>query len=143
MEVFHRNMAFTLYHADQLPLMKMGENRVESLGGELFKVQVDITNDRLIPSISARALTTRTVRPDLLTVDGDVEIVVAGWVIDRNRPGRTEMIDQEDLRRIIIRSGHPGRTTKTIEYLVRGTGSLEVTYSTVKGGTVSTTARVR
>jgi hypothetical protein len=85
----------------------------------------------------------RVVRPDILTVDGGVEIVAAGWVPDRNRPGKTRMIDQEDLNRIMIRSGHPGRTTKTIEYLVRGTGSMEVTYSTVKGGTATTTVRVR
>ena len=43
----------------------------------------------------------------------------------------------------MIRSGHPGKTTKTIEYLVRGSGNMEVTYSSVKGGTVSTTVRVR
>jgi hypothetical protein len=85
----------------------------------------------------------RVVRPDILTAEGNVEIVAAGWVVDRNRPGRTQMIDQEDLNRIMIRSGHPGRTTKTIEYLVRGSGAMEVTYSSVKGGTVSTTVQVR
>jgi hypothetical protein len=78
-----------------------------------------------------------------LTADGDVEIVAAGWVDNKLNPGKTELIDQEDLERILIRSGHPGRTTKTIEYLVRGTGNLKVTYSSVKGGTVSTTVRVR
>jgi hypothetical protein len=143
MEAFHRNMAFTLYHADQMPIMAMGESRVESLGGGLYKVQVDIENQRLIPSITARAMNNRVVRPDLLTVEGGVEILAAGWVPDRNRPGKTDMIDQEDLNRIMIRSGHPGRTTKTIEYLVRGTGTMEVTYSSVKGGTASTTVRVR
>ena len=143
MEAFHRNMAFTLYHADEMPLMRMGESRVESLGGGMYKVQVDITNERLMPSITARAMQNHVVRPDLLTVDGDVEVVAAGWVQDRNRPGKTQMIDQEDLNRIMIRSGHPGRTTKTIEYLVRGSGTMEVTYSSVKGGTVSTSVRVR
>jgi hypothetical protein len=143
MELFHRNMAFTLYHADMMPIMQMGETRVESLGGGLYKVQVDIRNDRLIPTITAKGMADRVVRPDLLTVDGDVEIVAAGWVPDRNRPGPTQMIDQHDLKRILIRSGHPGRTTKTIEYLVRGSGSMEVTYSSVKGGTVSTTVAVR
>ena len=143
METFHRNMAFTLYHADEMPIMKMGETRVETMGGGLYKVQVDITNERLIPSITARAMNNRVVRPDLLTVDGQVEIVAAGWVVDKNRPGKTQMIDQEELNRIMIRSGHPGRTTKTIEYLVRGSGNMEVTYSSVKGGTVSTTVRVR
>jgi hypothetical protein len=143
MELFHRNMAFTLYHADMMPMMRMGGTRVESLGGGLYKVQVDIRNERLIPTITAKGMENRVVRPDLLTVDGNVEIVAAGWVADRNRPGPTQMIDQHDLKRILIRSGHPGRTTKTIEYLVRGSGSMEVTYSSVKGGTVSTRVQVR
>jgi hypothetical protein len=143
MELFHRNMAFTLYHADMMPMMRMGGTRVESLGGGLYKVQVDVRNERLIPTITAKGMENRVVRPDLLTVDGNVEIVAAGWVADRNRPGPTQMIDQHDLKRILIRSGHPGRTTKTIEYLVRGSGSMEVTYSSVKGGTVSTTVGVR
>jgi len=143
MELFHRNMAFTLYHADEMPLMRLGETRVESLGGGMYKVWVDIKNERVIPSITARAMNNRVVRPDLLTVDGDVEVVAAGWVSDKFRPGKTEMIDQEDLNRIMIRSGHPGKTTKTIEYLVRGTGTMEVTYSSVKGGTVTTRVQVR
>jgi hypothetical protein len=143
MEVFHRNMAFTLYHADQLPMVKMGETRVESLGGGMYKVQVDVKNERAIPTISARSLVTKAVRPDVVTAEGGVEIVAAGWVSDRNRPGQTIMIDQKDLTRILNRSGVPGRTTRTLEYLVRGTGSMDVTYSTQKGGTVSTTVRVR
>ena len=116
---------------------------VESLGGDMFRVQVDIRNERLIPTITARAMSTRAVRPDLLLAEGNVEIVAAGWVEDRNRPGKTRMIDQKKLDRILVRSGHPGRTTRTVEYLVRGSGDLEVTYSTVKGGTVSTRVRVR
>ncbi|MGW8266941.1 MAG: M14 family metallopeptidase [Longimicrobiales bacterium] len=143
MELFHRNMAFTLYQADMMPKMAMGGSRVESLGGGLFRVQVDLRNERLIPTITAKGMENRVVRPDILSVDGNVEIVAAGWVADRNRPGPTQMIDQHDLKRILIRSGHPGRTTKTIEYLVRGSGTMEVTYSSVKGGTVSTTVSVR
>ncbi|NIR46223.1 MAG: peptidase M14 [Gemmatimonadetes bacterium] len=143
MELFHRNMAFTLYHADQMPLMTMGDATVEGLGDGLYRVRIDIRNERLIPTITVRAMQNRVVRPDLLSVDGDVEIVAAGWVRDKHRPGPTEMIDQEELDRIIIRSGHPGRTTRTIEYLVRGSGSMTVTYSAVKGGTVSTTVRLR
>jgi hypothetical protein len=143
MELFHRNMAFTLHHADEMPLMKMGETKVESLGGGMYKVWVDITNERLIPTITAKGMQNRVVRPDLLTVEGNVEIVAAGWVADKHRPGPTTMIDQKDLNRILVRSGHPGRTTRTVEYLVRGTGNMTVTYSAVKGGTASTTVRVR
>jgi len=143
MEVFHRNMAFTLYHADQMPLVTMGESRVESLGGDMYRVQVDIRNERAIPTITTRAMTTKAVRPDILSVEGGVEVVSAGWVQDKNRPGKTTLVDQKELDRILVRSGIPGRTTRTIEYLVRGRGNMEVTYSTVKGGTVSTTVRIQ
>jgi hypothetical protein len=143
MEVFHRNMAFTLYHADQLPLMRTGETSVESIGGGLYKVRVEFENQRLVPTIMRRAMTTKAVRPDLLLAEGGPEIIAAGWVADKHRPGKTQMIDQRDLNRILIRSGHPGRSKRTIEYLVRGTGTLELTYSSVKGGTVSTSVNVR
>lgn len=143
MELFHRNMAFTLYHADQMPLMRMGETKVERVGEGLYRVRVDITNERLIPTITARAANHRVVRPDLLTVSGDVEVVAAGWVPNKLVPGKTQLIDQKDLERILIRDGHPGRTTRTVEYLVRGRGPMQVTYSSVKGGTVTTTIRLQ
>lgn len=143
MELFHRNMAFTLYHAESMPRMLMGETTVERVEGDVYRVRVDITNERLIPTITARALENNVVRPDLITVDGDVEIIAVGWVADKNRPGPTQLIDQAELDRIMVRSGHAGRTTKTIEYLVRGRGDMTVTYSTLKGGTVSTVVQVR
>jgi hypothetical protein len=143
MELFHRNMAFTLHHADQMPLMTMGETSVERVNGDLFRVRVDIHNERLIPTITERGRQNRVVRPDLLTVEGNAEVIAAGWVADKNRPGPTQIIDQEDLSRIMVRSGHPGRTTRTVEYLVRGSGSVTVQYSAVKGGTVRTTVQLR
>ena len=143
MELFHRNMAFTLYHADQMPLMSMGETSVERVEGNIFRVRIDIRNERLIPTITERGRRNNVVRPDLITVEGNVDIIAAGWVPNKFRPGPTQMIDQEELDRILVRSGHPGRTTRTLEYLVRGSGSMTVQYSAVKGGTVRTTVRLR
>jgi hypothetical protein len=143
MELFHRNMAFTLYHADMMPLMSMGETSVERIDGDVYRVRVDIRNERLIPTITVRARENKVVRPDLITVDGNVEIIAAGWVPDNFRPGPTELIDQRELDRILVRSGHPGRTTRTIEYLVRGSGSMTMTYSALKGGTVSATVQLQ
>ena len=51
----------------------------------------------------------------------------------------TSLIDQHDLKRIIIRNGHPGRKTRTIQYLVKGSGKLTIAYDSVKGGKVSKT----
>lgn len=143
MELFHRNMAFTLYHADSMPLMQMGESTVERIDGDLYRVRVDIRNDRVIPTIIEQARQNNVVRPDLLTVDGNVEIIAAGWVESKFEPGPTQMIDQPNLERILVRTGAPGRTTRTVEYLVRGSGDMTVTYSALKGGTVSTTVSLR
>ena len=44
------------------------------------------------------------------------------------------MITQQDLSRILVRNGQPGRTTRVIEYLVRGGRSVTLTYDSAKGG---------
>jgi hypothetical protein len=97
-------------------------------------VRIDFRNAKLTPTILAKAADNNVVRPDLITVDGAVEVLSAGWVPSKFRPGATELIDQKDLRRILVRTGHPGRTTRTLEYLVRGAGEMTVTYDSVKGG---------
>jgi hypothetical protein len=71
----------------------------------------------------------------LLTVEGKgIEILTAGWVPNKFRPGATQLIDQKELDRILLRTGAPGRATRTIEYIVRGTGDMTVTYDSLKGG---------
>jgi hypothetical protein len=134
-ELCHRNMAFSLYQADEMPLMKPGETKVEPVGGGVYRVRVDFTNAKLTPTILAKAAENNVVRPDLLTVEGKgVEVLSAGWVQNKFRPGATDLIDQPQPTRILVRTGHPGRTTRTIEYIVRGTGDMTVTYDSLKGG---------
>ena len=106
-------------------------------------MRVPIRNERLIPTIIEKARQNRVVRPDILSVEGNVEIITAGWVQDLHRPGPVDRIDQAELDRILVRSGHPGRTTRTIEYLVRGSGSMTVEYDSQKGGTVRTRVQLR
>jgi hypothetical protein len=137
-ELAHRNMAFTLYQAKEMPMMSIGEASVERVGGDVWRVWVDLTNDRIAPTILARAAENHVVPPDLLLLEGGTEIISAGWVRNKHAPGATDMIDQNDLNRIMIRNGHPGNTTRTIEYIVRGSGTLTVRYESVKGGTVET-----
>jgi hypothetical protein len=142
-ELAHRNMAFTLFQAEELPLVRFGETRVEQVGGDVWRVWVDIANDRIAPTITARAAQNNVVPPDVLTLDGNVNVITAGWVSNRFRPGATDMIEQHDLKRILLRDGAPGRTTRTIEYLVRGSGGFTLQYASAKGGTVETRVVLR
>ena len=144
-ELCHRNMAFSLYQADEMPQMKAEETSVEALGGGVYRVRAAFRNAKLMPTIMAKAAENNVVRPDLLTATGGpgFEVLSAGWVRDRNRPGATLLIDQKQPSRILVRNGHPGRTTRTIEYLVKGSGSMTVTYDSVKGGKATSTIALR
>jgi hypothetical protein len=55
------------------------------------------------------------------------------------RPIAAQLIDQRDLKRIIVRNGQAGDSTRTIEYLVKGSGDVTVTYASLKGGTARKT----
>ena len=142
-ELAHRNMAFTLHLADEMPLMRMGEPTVERISSDVFKVRVDLINEKVMTTILARAASNNVITPDLLIVDGSAEVISAGFVENKFMPGPSQMIDQNDLKRIMIRNGHPGRTTRTVEYLMRGSGNVTVRYVSVKGGTVEARVSLR
>lgn len=147
-ELCHRNMAFSLYQADEMPLVRMGETEVERIGGDVYRVFVDIANPRVTPTIMARAAQNGTVRPDLLLVEGKgVEVVAASFIdnkaVYKANPTVTPLVDQKDLKRIIVRNGHPGKTTRTAVLIVKGSGAVKVTYDSVKGGTTSATITLK
>jgi hypothetical protein len=143
-ELCHRNMAFSLFQADEMPQMKAGAATVESLGGGISRVRVEFRNAKLTPTIMTKAAENNVVRPDLLTATGaGLEVLSASWVRDRFRPGATQLIDTKEPARVMIRNGHPGRTTRVIDYIVKGTGTMTVTYDSLKGGRVSTTVALR
>ena len=81
-------------------------------------------------------------RSDLLLLDGkNVEVISANWIdskeVYKYKHHVTNLIDQHNLQRIIIRSGYPGKTTRTIQYFIRGSGDITVTYDSIKGGKAS------
>ena len=147
-ELCHRNMAFTLYQADEMPLVRVGETSAEKVGGDVYRIFVDVTNPKVAPTIMAKAAQNGVVRPDLLLVDGkSVEVVAASFIdskaVYKANPSVTPLVDQKDLKRILVRNGHPGRTTRTAVLLVKGSGSVTVTYDSVKGGKVSKTVTLK
>ena len=49
-EECHRNMAFTVYHADQMPRLSIDEIKIDKLKDGLYRVWISVENDRLIPT---------------------------------------------------------------------------------------------
>jgi hypothetical protein len=147
-ELCHRNMAFTLYQASELPMIKMGEATADKVSGDVYRLMVDISNPKVAPTIMDKAAQNNIVRPDLLTLEGkNVEIISASWIDNKElyklKPSVTSFIDQKNLKRIMLRNGLPGKTARTIMYIVKGSGEVTVRYDSLKGGTVGKTVKLQ
>ena len=147
-ELCHRNMAFTLYQASELPMIKMGDATAEKVSGDVYRIMVDVSNPKVTPTILERVAQNNIVRPDLLTLEGkNVEVISASWIDNKElykiKPSVTAFIDQKNLKRIMLRNGMPGKTSRTIMYLVKGSGDVTVKYDSLKGGTVSKSIKMQ
>jgi len=131
-EELHRNMAFTLYHAGTMPLLRIGDVSVEPLGGGLFKVWVTVENQRPIPTRTAHDVDRRISPPDFVAIRGEnLKVVSGGRVTDRYfkrvqaveyRPERVEL-DAVD-----------GMGAARVQFIVQGSGPFTVTVDSAKGG---------
>ena len=74
-EECHRNMAFSLYHADELPLVKVQSVEVQDLGGGIQQVTAIVENPKTVPTHSAADVRRKITPPDV------VELKTAGKVI--------------------------------------------------------------
>ena len=131
-EECHRNMAFTLYHADMMPILNISEITVEKLGDELFKIWVTIENQRLIPTRTQQDVDNHIGPPDVVSIEGKkIQVISAGRVKDRffkkveavqRRPERVE-IDSID-----------GMGAERVQFIVSGSGKMMIKVDSAKGG---------
>jgi hypothetical protein len=131
-EELHRNMAFTLYHADQGPLVRIHHATAKQVGPDLWQVTAIVGNQRLTPTRLAVDVQHKITRPDLASLTAADGKVVAGFVSDdawfegareqEHEPGvlRIEAIGPEDV--VYVR------------WLVAGRGPFTVTIDSIKGG---------
>ncbi|HBP21071.1 MAG TPA: peptidase M14 [Planctomycetes bacterium] len=128
----HRNAAFVLYHARQLPKLKLVGTKVRAQGQGLWRVDVTLQNERAIPSVSAVARQNKIHRLDLATLSG-AKVIASGVVSDvlrdevqlqRHRPERLEV------------PGVPSKRQRTLMFLVAGEGKLRFRYDSLKAGRI-------
>jgi hypothetical protein len=143
-EMLHRNMAFVLFNAERMPVVRAEGATARPLGGGLFEVDAVFRNEAMIPTRSQRSADKKIGSPDraIVTVEqGDVKVVSAG-LVDRwaNRVVTAELRRPADLR---IEQGIDGDGAVRIRWLVHGTGKIAITYRSEKGGTAATSVELR
>ncbi len=139
-EELHRNMAFTLYHADMMPLLRTSDIETEKLADGLFRIWVTVENQRLIPTRTAQDVAHHISPPDVVSIRGDeLEVLSAGRITDRffkkaqavkRRPHRVELdtiagMSAAHVQFVVRRKASPSG---------KGKGSFTVTVDSAKGG---------
>jgi hypothetical protein len=131
-EECHRNMAFSLYCADQLPLVKVQRIDVKDLGGDIREVTAVIENDRVCPTHSIADVKRKITPPDEVTITGDGVKVLLGLIADE--PFFQQPREQKRTPGTLQLDRIPGRDVVYVRWLVEGKGKLEVSVKSVKGG---------
>ncbi|HAR36355.1 MAG TPA: peptidase M14 [Acidobacteria bacterium] len=131
-ETCHRNAAFCLYHADQLPRLKLEKVNVKKLENGLYQLDVRIANDQVTPSISSQAVQRKLHRFDRLKIEGRARLLSAGILTDRFR----ELAEPVKVRQnyFQVENGIPGFGYVDFRLLVEGSGEVNLVYDSLKGG---------
>jgi hypothetical protein len=134
-EECHRNMAFALYVASQMPRLSLPDVTLEPLGEGLFKVWVTVQNSRLIPTRTEQDVANRISPPDIVSLRGaEVKVLSAGRVTDRFFK-RVEAVKRRPER--IEVDTIPGLGEVRVQFVIRGRGPFTVTVDSAKGGVVT------
>jgi hypothetical protein len=128
-------MAFTLYNADQMPLIRIPEVKSDQLGDGLYRVWVTIENQRIIPTRAAQDVRNKISPPDMVSLAGPaVKVLSAGLVLDRFFK-RTQAVKRHPER--VEVDAIPGMGAVRVQFIVRGSGRFTVTMDSAKGGMLS------
>jgi hypothetical protein len=131
-EELHRNMAFTLYHAGTLPLLRISDVNVAPLGGSLFKVWVTVENQRMMPTRTAQDVDHQISPPDVVSIRGeDVKVISSGRVTDRFFK-RVEAVECRPER--VELETISGMEATRVQFILQGRGRFTVTVDSARGG---------
>ncbi|MCP3903210.1 MAG: peptidase M14 [Planctomycetes bacterium] len=132
----HRNFAFTMHHADEMPMVAWGLLEVTSLGGQLWQVTVEVSNEKIIPTIIGHARAKKIGARDWITCEATAARVVASGTVSSVLPNAKLAAVERHPERIWNADGIGGQSRKLFRFIVEGEGSAKLVYYSQKGGTI-------
>jgi murein tripeptide amidase MpaA len=131
-EECHRNMAFTLYHADQLPRLSVQKVETRPLEGGLTEVTAVIANAGAMPTHLAVDLQNRITPPDWVGITAAGMDVIAGY--QSSEPFFLNAQEQQRHPKKIEVANIRGNGAVYVRWIVRGGAPYVVIVESVKGG---------
>jgi len=149
----HRNAAFVIFHADQMPRPEWLKVEATPLGGGVYQIDASVRNTRRIPTITAQAARHKLNLPDRLSLMGDAATILDGGELVNPDAGltlgadSTAALDQDDLasgvrpepRVVRFERGVPGLGAIHARWIVQApAGSeLRLRFESQKGGVLN------
>ena len=131
-EECHRNMCFTLYHADEMPQARIQSIAVKPLANNLFEVTCIAENRKVTPTRSMADVERKISPSDTLSLKATGAKVITGMhasdLLFREPQAQKRNPERLDISRI------PGRGVVYARWIVQGAGPFEVELVTTKGG---------
>jgi hypothetical protein len=133
-EMLHRNAAFCIFHAAQMPKLSAGGIEVADGPGGAEVVTVEIRNERWIPTRTAVAAARGIGRPDVVTIEGeDLTVIAGGPEADRFDLTVFDAVEHQP-ERLLLEGGIGGHDSVRLRWVVRGSGAFRVRVATEKAG---------
>jgi len=141
----HRNFAFTMFHADEMPLLSWGALDVKRIDNNMWKVTIEVANDKIIPSRTGMAAKHHIGAPDVLTciTSSGNSIAASGTVKSLLKTTKLENIESNQPDRIVINKGIDGNNSTLFQFIVDGYGEVEFQYDSEKGGLLERTVTLK
>jgi hypothetical protein len=136
-EMCHRNMAFTLYHAGEMPKLEWDAPEVVEAGPGLWRVRVEVRNVKSIPTRSAVARQRGMGLPDRFTISPrNGKVLAGGRRVGSYGQEQTELVENRP-ERLLIDGGVKGYGRLRVEWLLScpaGRPDFGLRYEAEKGG---------
>ncbi|KKL22556.1 hypothetical protein LCGC14_2434260, partial [marine sediment metagenome] len=131
-EECHRNMAFTLYHADQMPQVEIQSLQTKPAPGGLTEVTAAVANRKLTPTHAAIDVKNKITLPDIVSISGKDLNVVLG--MHSASPFFKRAVEQKRNPQKLRIPTIPGMGAVYVRWLVQGEEPFTISVRSPKGG---------
>ncbi|MCK5127102.1 MAG: hypothetical protein KAR42_12685 [candidate division Zixibacteria bacterium] len=128
-EMVHRNASMVIFTASQTPEVKLSLIGVTDLGNGLKQIRVRAENANALPSLSTKIMKSGIVRKDMFKIEGNGLEVVSGGTITDILYDRVAYVEY---RPWLVFTNVPSFGKREIQWIVKGTGTVTITYDAVK-----------
>ena len=136
-DMCHRNMAFTLFHAYHLPVLKISSQEIKNLPGGLKQVDVVVFNERVLPSRSAHEVINKITSPDIISIQGKNLKVIGGFIV---RDPYLNIVEEQKYHPANIKvATFDGMSETRVRWIVTGNNPFQITIDSKKGGLLKST----